>query len=376
MRKMKIGIVLYPTFGGSGVVATELGLELAKMGHCIHFISYSQPARLDSFYENVYYHEVVVPEYPLFEYAPYETALTSKIVDVSLYENLDLIHVHYAIPHATSAYLAKMILKSKGKHVPFITTLHGTDITLVGKDSSYSPAITFAINNSDAVTTVSESLRIDTLKNFVITKKINVIHNFINNSLYEYKESDCIRKSTVPNGEKLITHISNFRPVKRIPDIIHAFHLIVKKIPSKLLMVGDGPERSNAEKLVRELGIEKDVIFIGKIKQSYNVLPCSDLYMLLSDSESFGLSALEAMASGVPVVSTNTGGLPEVQIQGETGFLCNVGDIEEIASRAVYILEDEDRLKTFKDNAKKHAQEFSIQKIVPRYEALYLSVIQ
>jgi N-acetyl-alpha-D-glucosaminyl L-malate synthase BshA len=376
MRKMKIGIVLYPTFGGSGVVATELGLELAKMGHCIHFISYSQPARLDSFYENVYYHEVVVPEYPLFEYAPYETALTSKIVDVSLYENLDLIHVHYAIPHATSAYLAKMILKSKGKHVPFITTLHGTDITLVGKDSSYSPAITFAINNSDAVTTVSESLRIDTLKNFVITKKINVIHNFINNSLYEYKESDCIRKSTVPNGEKLITHISNFRPVKRIPDIIHAFHLIVKKIPSKLLMVGDGPERSNAEKLVRELGIEKDVIFIGKIKQSYNVLPCSDLYMLLSDSESFGLSALEAMASGVPVLSTNTGGLPEVQIQGETGFLCNVGDIEEIANKAIYILEDEERLKVFKENAKRHSQEFSIQKIVPQYEALYLSVIQ
>jgi N-acetyl-alpha-D-glucosaminyl L-malate synthase BshA len=376
MRKMKIGIVLYPTFGGSGVVATELGLELAKMGHCIHFISYSQPARLDSFYENVYYHEVVVPEYPLFEYAPYETALTSKIVDVSLYENLDLIHVHYAIPHATSAYLAKMILKSKGKHVPFITTLHGTDITLVGKDSSYSPAITFAINNSDAVTTVSESLRIDTLKNFVITKKINVIHNFINNSLYEYKESDCIRKSTVPNGEKLITHISNFRPVKRIPDIIHAFHLIVKKIPSKLLMVGDGPERSNAEKLVRELGIEKDVIFIGKIKQSYNVLPCSDLYMLLSDSESFGLSALEAMASGVPVLSTNTGGLPEVQIQGETGFLCNVGDIEEIANKAIYILEDEERLKVFKENAKRHSQKFSIQKIVPQYEALYLSVIQ
>lgn len=376
MRKMKIGIVLYPTFGGSGVVATELGLELAKMGHCIHFISYSQPARLDSFYENVYYHEVVVPEYPLFEYAPYETALTSKIVDVSLYENLDLIHVHYAIPHATSAYLAKMILKSKGKHVPFITTLHGTDITLVGKDSSYSPAITFAINNSDAVTTVSESLRIDTLKNFVITKKINVIHNFINNSQYEYKESDCIRKSTVPNGEKLITHISNFRPVKRIPDIIHAFHLIVKKIPSKLLMVGDGPERSNAEKLVRELGIEKDVIFIGKIKQSYNVLPCSDLYMLLSDSESFGLSALEAMASGVPVVSTNTGGLPEVQIQGETGFLCDVGDVEAIAEKAVYILENEERLKTFKQNAKKHAQEFSIQRIVPQYEALYLSVIQ
>lgn len=371
---MKIGIVLYPTFGGSGVVATELGMTLARKGHQIHFISYSQPVRLDRFLENVFYHEVNIPSYPLFEYNPYETALTSKIVNVALHEKLDILHVHYAIPHASVALLAKQILQSKGMHIPIVCTLHGTDITLVGKDSSYKPVITYAINQSDAVTAVSESLKQDTLRHFEVTNEIHVIYNFIDTSLYKFNPENCIKKLTSPNGEKVIMHISNFRPVKRIPDVIRAFELIRKEIPSKLVMIGDGPERQPAEDLAKELDISQDIIFLGKIKSTENILPCADLFILPSDTESFGVSALEAMASGVPVISTNVGGIPEVQIHGKTGFLSNVGDYADMAKNAIYILENEERHQLFAKNAKIRAADFDLKKIIPAYENLYEEV--
>jgi len=373
---MKIGIVLYPTFGGSGVVATELGLALAKKGHKVHFISYNQPVRMDSFMENVFYHEVNIPSYPLFDFNPYEVALTSKLVNVTLHEKLDVLHVHYAIPHASAAYLAKQILKSHGIHIPIICTLHGTDITLVGRDSSYKPVITFAINNTDAVTAVSQSLKNDTLKHFDVTNEIHVIHNFIDNSVYRFQPDECLKKYTSPHGEKVIMHISNFRKVKRIPDIIRAFAIIRKKIPSKLTMFGDGPERQPAEDLAKELGISEDVQFLGKIKTTEHVLPCADLFMLPSDAESFGLSALEALACGVPVIATNAGGMPEVQIQGRTGFLSDVGDYEDMAKNAIYILEDPQRHREFKENAKKQAMEFDINRILPQYENLYREMME
>lgn len=371
MKKLKIGIVLYPTFGGSGVLATELGLALAKKGHQIHFISYSQPARLDNYVDNVFYHEVLIPAYPLFEYAPYEVALTSKLVNVTLNEGLDIIHAHYAIPHASAAYMAKQILLTHGINVPIVCTLHGTDITLVGKDSSYNPVITFAINHSDAVTAVSQSLKNDTLKHFDVTKEIQVIYNFIENSKFIYRPDECIKKKIAPDGERLIMHISNFRPVKKIPDIIKAFNIIRKTIPSKLIMIGDGPERQVAEDLANELGISTLVSFIGKIKSADLVLPCADLFMLPSDSESFGLSLLEAMASGVPGISTNAGGVPEVMVNGKTGFLSNVGDYEDMAKNAIYILEDETRFQEFKKNAKEQALKFDIANILPQYENVY-----
>jgi len=371
MKKLKIGIVLYPTFGGSGVLATELGLALAKKGHQIHFISYNQPARLDNYIENVFYHEVLIPAYPLFEFAPYEVALTSKLVNVTLNEGLDIIHAHYAIPHASAAYMAKQILLTHGINVPIVCTLHGTDITLVGRDSSYKPVITFAINHSDAVTAVSQSLKDDTLNHFDITKEIQVIYNFIDTSKYIYKSDECIKKRIAPDGEKLIMHMSNFRPVKRIPDIIKAFDIIRKTIPSKLIMIGDGPERPAAEDLANKLGISEHVNFIGKIKSAEQILPCGDLYFLPSDSESFGLSSLEAMASAVPVISTNAGGVPEVMIQGRTGFMSNVGDYEDMAKNAIYILEDENRFQEFRKNAKEHAFKFDITNILPQYEDLY-----
>jgi N-acetyl-alpha-D-glucosaminyl L-malate synthase BshA len=371
MKKLKIGIVLYPTFGGSGVLATELGLALAKKGHQIHFISYNQPARLDNYIENVFYHEVLIPAYPLFEFAPYEVALTSKLVNVTLNEGLDIIHAHYAIPHASAAYMAKQILLTHGINVPIVCTLHGTDITLVGRDSSYKPVITFAINHSDAVTAVSQSLKDDTLNHFDITKEIQVIYNFIDTSKYIYKSDECIKKRIAPDGEKLIMHMSNFRPVKRIPDIIKAFDIIRKTIPSKLIMIGDGPERPAAEDLANQLGISEHVNFIGKIKSAEQILPCGDLYFLPSDSESFGLSSLEAMASAVPVISTNAGGVPEVMIQGRTGFMSNVGDYEDMAKNAIYILEDENRFQEFRKNAKEHAFKFDITNILPQYEDLY-----
>lgn len=371
---MKIGIVLYPTFGGSGVVATELGMALARKGHQIHFISYSQPVRLDRFLENVFYHEVNIPSYPLFEYNPYETALTSKIVNVALHEKLDILHVHYAIPHASVALLAKQILHSKGMHLPIVCTLHGTDITLVGKDSSYKPVITYAINQSDAVTAVSESLKQDTLRHFEVTNEIHVIYNFIDTSHYKFNLDNCIKKFTSPNGEKVIMHISNFRPVKRVLDVIRAFELIKKSIPSKLVMIGDGPERQPAEDLAKELDISQDIIFLGKIKSTENILPCADLFILPSDTESFGVSALEAMASGVPVISTNVGGIPEVQIHGKTGFLSNVGDYADMAKNAIYILENEERHQLFAKNAKLRAADFDLKKILPAYENLYEEV--
>lgn len=373
---MNIGIVLYPTFGGSGVVATELGLELAQRGHHVHFISYNQPARIHYFSKTVTFHEVIVPDYPLFDFAPYETALTGKIVDVALYENLDVLHAHYAIPHATCAYLAKQILASKGKNLPFITTLHGTDITLVGKEPSYAPSVKFAIENSDAITAVSDSLRRETIDNLGITKNIEVIHNFINPELYQYNPEKCIRSYAAPNGEKIMMHISNFRPVKRVHDVITAFAGIQKEIPVKLVMVGDGPERNAAERQVRDLGLEKQVYFFGKIKQPSDILPCADLFILPSESESFGLSGLEALASGVPVISTHTGGTPEVQIHGETGYLTAPGDTEAMIKFGIEILKDEERLNTFKKNAKARSLEFTADKIIPRYEALYEKVIR
>ncbi len=373
---MKIGIVCYPTFGGSGVVATELGIELANKGHKVHFISYEPPVRLDLFNQNIFYHEVRVPNYPLFEFAPYETALTSKIVDVALYENLDILHVHYAIPHASAAFMARAILEARGKKLPFVTTLHGTDITLVGKDPSYRPVIRFAIENSDAVTAVSHDLRKDTFTHFQVKKEIEVIYNFIKPELYQYQPEDCIRKFAAPNGEKLLMHISNFRPVKRISDVVKIFDLVKKSYSNvKLLMVGDGPERSPGEDLVRQLGLESDVLFIGKIKSTWQILPCSDLFLLPSETESFGVSALEALASGVPVITTNAGGLPEVQIHGQTGFLSKVGDVEDMAQNALKLLNDDNLRNEFSQNAKERAKNFTVNKIVPQYEALYDKVL-
>jgi N-acetyl-alpha-D-glucosaminyl L-malate synthase BshA len=380
---MNIGIVCYPTFGGSGVVATELGKALAKKGHKIHFISYSQPVRLDYFSENIFYHEVAVSTYPLFDYQPYELVLASKLVDVALYENLDFFHVHYAIPHASAAYMAKQILATKGRHVPFITTLHGTDITLVGKDASFEPVITFAIGQSDAITSVSESLKRDTHKHFGVRKPIHVIPNFICIEDYEkiYNEKFAIetpkhKKFYAPNGEKIIMHISNFRKVKRVEDVMHIFDKIRKKIPAKLLLIGDGPERTNIEKLCRELGACDDIKMLGKVVSPEEHLLMADLFLLPSETESFGLAALEAMASHVPVISSNAGGLPEVNIDEKTGYLCNVGDVNGMAKRAIELLKDENKLNEFKRQAYEQAKKFDIQKILPQYEALYNEVIK
>ncbi len=372
---MKIGIVLYPTFGGSGVVATELGKALSQKGHEVHFITYSQPVRLGSFTKNLFYHEVQILEYPLFEYPPYETVLASKLVDVVKNEKLDLLHVHYAIPHASAAYMAKCILRSQGIKIPFITTLHGTDITLVGRDPSFEPAITFAINNSDAVSAVSESLKRDTYTHFAINKEVEVIPNFICPEHYLPKPEKDFRDAYAPNGERIITHISNFRPVKRVEDVVRIFKRIRDRLPAKLILVGDGPDRYHVERLCRELGTCSDTFIIGKLKKPEEVLHISDLFLLPSESESFGLAALEAMASGVPVVSSDSGGLPEVNIEGESGFLRPVGDVEGMAERAVYLLEDDERLKAFKAAAKKRSEHFSIKRILPMYTRLYNQVL-
>lgn len=373
---MKIGMVLYPTFGGSGVVATELGKALAAKGHEIHFITYDQPVRLGSLRENIYYHEVRVSDYPLFDYAPYELVLSSKLVDVSLYHELDLLHVHYAIPHASAAYTAREILKSKGKHIPYITTLHGTDITLVGKDPSFEPVINFAINNSNGVTTVSESLRQDTLEHFDIKREINVIPNFICMQEYEDLDGGFIRRRYAPNGEKVICHISNFRKVKRVEDVIRVFHKIRQKMPAKLLLVGDGPDRYKAEELCRQLGACDDVEMLGKLRSTKEILSGCDLFLLTSESESFGLAALEAMAARVPVVSSNTGGIPEVNIHGETGFLSDVGDVDSMGRHAVELLGDPDKLERFKTQAYERAKGYDIQHILPLYEKIYESVLK
>lgn len=368
---MKIGVVCYPTYGGSGVVATELGIQMAKKGHEVHFITYSQPVRLDILEENIYYHEVNVHDYPLFEYQPYELALSSKMVDTVVNEDLDILHVHYAIPHAYAAYMAKKILlEEHGKYVPVVTTLHGTDITLVGKNPSYKPAVTFSINKSDVVTSVSESLRQDTLDSFDIKKEIEVIPNFIDLELYR-GDKNCRRAQIAPNGEKIITHISNMRKVKRIPDIINVFAGIRAQEDAVLLMIGDGPEREKAEQQVRELGLTECVKFFGKTNEVRRLLCMSDLFLLTSESESFGLVALEAMAARVPVLSTNAGGIPEVNVHGETGYLSPVGNVASMVAHGVSLLQDPQRLMEFKKNAFERAKAFGIESIVPKYEAAY-----
>ncbi|MCK7590925.1 N-acetyl-alpha-D-glucosaminyl L-malate synthase BshA [Subsaxibacter sp. CAU 1640] len=368
---MKIGIVCYPTFGGSGVVATELGLALSKRGHEIHFITYSQPVRLDLLGNNVHYHEVNVPEYPLFLYQPYELALSSKLVDMVKLHGIEILHVHYAIPHAYAAYMAKKMLQEEGIYVPIVTTLHGTDITLVGSHPFYKPAVTFSINKSDAVTSVSESLKEDTLRLFDIKNQIDVIPNFIDLSKYKTHFTDCQRELMARESEKIITHISNFRKVKQIPDVVNVFYEIQKQMPAKLMMVGEGPEKAGAEQLCKKLGIADKVVFFGNSNEIDKILCFSDLFLLPSLTESFGLAALEAMASGVPVISSNTGGIPEVNIEGVSGFLSDVNDVEDMAKNAIHILSDNERLKEFKANAKQEAKKFDIHNIVPQYEALY-----
>lgn len=372
---MKIGIVCYPTFGGSGVVATELGKGLADNGHQVHFITYRQPARLDFFSENLFYHEVSVSNYPLFDYPPYELALASKLVDVVRFERLDILHVHYAIPHASAAFMAKQILASFGIHIPVVTTLHGTDITLVGKDPTYKPVVTFSINQSDGVTAVSEDLKEDTYKHFDVVKQIKVIPNFIDLQRFSLKTKDHFKLAIAPNNERIVVHTSNFRKVKRTQDVIHIFEKIQKQIPSKLLMVGDGPERVYCEQLCRDLEICENVRFLGKQDAVEEILSVSDLFIMPSESESFGLAALEAMACKVPVITSNAGGLPELNIDGVTGFMDNVGDVEAMAKHSIFILNDDNRLATFKEGALKRAKQFDLSLILPIYEQYYLDVL-
>lgn len=373
---MNIGMVCYPTYGGSGVVATELGKALARKGHRVHFISYQEPVRLDAFNANVYYHEVPQMEYPLFQHLPYESALASKIVDVALFQQLDLLHVHYAIPHASAAFMAVSILKSKGVKLPFITTLHGTDITLVGKDPAYAPVVEFSINQSDGITAVSESLRKDTFQSFDVKKPIEVIPNFIDFQRFRKINKEHFKKLIAPQGEMIVVHVSNFRPVKRVQDCILAFHEFSKKVPSRLLLVGDGPERANMEHLCRQLGVCDQVRFLGKQEAIEDLLAVADLFMLPSESESFGLAALEAMACEVPVLSSDAGGLPEINLHGKTGMLSPVGDVQSLAANAVNILSDENRLNTFRKNALEQARRFDLEHILPKYESYYFSVVK
>jgi N-acetyl-alpha-D-glucosaminyl L-malate synthase BshA len=368
---MKIAIVCYPTFGGSGVVATELGIALAHRGHEVHFITYKQPVRLDLLTHNMHYHEVSVPDYPLFHYPPYELALSSKLVDMVKLHKIDLLHVHYAIPHAYAGYMAKKMLASEGIYIPMVTTLHGTDITLVGSHPFYKPAVTFSINNSDVVTSVSESLKEDTLRLFDIEKEIYVVPNFIDIDKHVNTFTECQRDLMATKEERIITHISNLRPVKRIMDVIEIFDRIQKEIPAKLLMVGEGPEKEKAEALCISKGIEQKVIFLGNSHEIDKILCFSDLFLLPSEKESFGLAALEAMACGVPVISSNTGGLAEVNIQGVSGFLSNVGDVDEMAANALTILRNKETLSGFKIQAKEESRNFDTDKIVPMYEAVY-----
>lgn len=373
---MNIGIVLYPTYGGSGVVGTELGKALADKGHKIHFITYRQPVKLEEFTANISYHEVRVSDYPLFDYPPYELVLASKLVDVVKYEKLDLLHVHYAIPHASAAYMAQQILKTEGIEIPFITTLHGTDITLVGKDASFEPVITFAINQSNGVTAVSESLKRETYEHFKIQNGIDVIPNFICIKQYEEVKIDHrLRESIAPNGERIIIHISNFRKVKRVTDVVKVFAQIRAKMPAKLVMVGDGPERNKIEQMCRTLGLCGDLQMMGKVNDTIRVLSVADLFILPSESESFGLAALEAMAAKTPVISTNTGGIPEVNIDDVTGYMSNIGDVDDMSANALKILKDDETLNRFKKDAFEQAKRFDLGKILPKYEALYERVL-
>lgn len=373
---MRIGIVCYPTYGGSGVLATELGLGLARKGHKVHFITYRQPARLTTFQENVYYHEVTSADYPLFEYPPYDTALASKLVDVVTYENLDLLHVHYAIPHATVAYIAKKILLTKGRYVPVITTLHGTDITLVGTNNAFAPVVEFSINKSDGVTAVSESLKKQTYEHFDVQRDIQVIYNFIDFDRFKWSNKEHFKKAIAPNGERILVHTSNFRKVKRVDDAIRIFKQVNDRIPSKLLLIGDGPERHNLEELCRSMGLCEEVRFLGKQDAIEELLAIADIFLMPSGSESFGLAALEAMACEVPVISSNTGGLPEVNIHGVTGFLSDVGDVDSMAADAIRLLQNEEMLKQFRMHALAQARKFDIQNILPQYEAYYQEVME
>jgi len=372
---MNVGIVLYPTFGGSGVVATELGKALAMKGHTVHFISYSQPARLDFFSENIFYHEVSVLKYPLFEYAPYETALASKMVDIVKTAHLDLLHVHYAIPHASAALLAKFILREQGINIPVITTLHGTDITLVGREATFEPVVSWSINHSDGVTAVSESLKHDTYANFHIKRDIRVIPNFIDFTRFSKKPKEHFKKAIAPNGERILVHTSNFRKVKRVEDVIRVFARVVEAMPARLLLIGDGPERSHMEKICRELNTCDKVTFLGKQEAIEEILSVCDLFIMPSETESFGLAALEAMACQVPVITSNAGGIPELNVNGVTGFMSAVGDVDEMAANAMHILKNNETLQKFKQNAWKRAQEFDLQNILPLYEAYYDRVI-
>lgn len=373
---MKIGIVCYPTYGGSGVVATELGLGLARKGHEIHFITYRRPVRLAHFDANVFYHEVDNEDYPLFEYPPYDTALASKIVDVVKYQNLDLLHVHYAIPHAAVAYMAKKILLAQGRYLPVITTLHGTDITLVGNNRAFAPVVEFSINKSDGVTAVSQSLKDDTLQLFDIQRDIKVIYNFIDFERFRKTNKEHFKKIIAPNGERIIAHTSNFRKVKRVEDVILIFKKIFEAVPSKLLMIGDGPERQNAERMCRQLGLCDEVRFLGKQDAIEELLAICDLFIIPSESESFGLAALEAMACEVPVISSNSGGLPEVNIHGVTGFLSDAGNVNEMAKHAIDLLQNEEMLARFRANALTQARRFDIDNVLPDYEAYYEEVLE
>ncbi len=371
---MNIGVVCYPTFGGSGVVATELGKALGQHGHHVHFITYAQPTRLDFFNENVYYHEVTFENYPLFKYPPYEMALASKIVDAVSYEKLDILHVHYAIPHASSAYMAQQILKTKGIDMPFVTTLHGTDITLVGRDETYEPVVTFSINASNGVTAVSNDLKRRTLEHFAVTRDIHVIPNFVDFTRFKKQGKDHFKKAICPKGERLIVHTSNFRKVKRVDDVLRIFKIINDSTPSKLLLVGDGPERSHIENLSKELNIWEDIRFLGKLEAVEEVLSVADLFIMPSEQESFGLAALEAMACELPVISTNAGGIPELNVNGETGFISEIGDVEDMAANSLKIL-DEKNLPKFKEAALKRAKKYDQSLIVPQYEAFYNEVL-
>ena len=373
---MKLGIVCYPTFGGSGVVATELGLGLARRGHEVHFITYRRPARLSTFNENIFFHEVTGEDYPLFEYPPYDTALTSKLVDVVQHYQLDVLHVHYAIPHAAVAYMAKQILLTQGYYLPTVTTLHGTDITLVGTNQSFAPVVAFSINNSDGVTAVSQNLRRQTLDSFDIHNDIRVIYNFIDFARFKRTDKDHFKKAIAPRGERILTHVSNFRQVKRVDDVLRIFKIVRDELPAKLLLIGDGPERRSLEDLARRLGVDHDVRFLGKQHAVEELLAISDLFLIPSGNESFGLAALEAMACEVPVISSNVGGLPEVNIQGKTGYLSDVGDVEDMAANALKILRDDELLIHFRANALEQAHRFDLDRILPQYEQYYEQVLE